>query len=256
MKIISYNVNGLRSALSKGLGEWIAAEAPDVLCLQEIKAQPDQIPQDVFENLGYECHCHSAVKKGYSGVAILTRRRPDRVVRGMGIEKYDDEGRFIRADFGEVSVASVYHPSGTSGDERQAFKMQWLDDFGRYARELLRTRPNLLLCGDYNICHRPIDIHDPIRNAASSGFLPEEREWIGTFIDGGFIDTFRHFHGEPDRYTWWSFRANARARNKGWRIDYIMASEALRDRLRGADILPDVRHSDHCPVVLELDEAP
>ena len=248
MKIISYNVNGLRSALSKGLAEWIAAEAPDVLCLQEIKAQPDQIPQDVFENLGYECHCHSAVKKGYSGVAILTRRRPDRVVRGMGIEKYDDEGRFIRADFGDVSVASVYHPSGTSGDERQAFKMQWLDDF--------RTRPNLLLCGDYNICHRPIDIHDPIRNAASSGFLPEEREWIGTFIDGGFIDTFRHFHGEPDRYTWWSFRANARARNKGWRIDYIMASEALRDRLHGADILPDVRHSDHCPVVLELDERP
>ncbi|WP_300285498.1 exodeoxyribonuclease III [uncultured Alistipes sp.] len=256
MKIISYNVNGLRSALSKGLGEWIAAEAPDVLCLQEIKAQPDQIPQDVFENLGYECHCHSAVKKGYSGVAILTRRRPDRVVRGMGIERYDAEGRFIRADFGEVSVASVYHPSGTSGDERQAFKMQWLDDFGRYARELLRTRPKLVLCGDYNICHRPIDIHDPIRNAASSGFLPEEREWIGTFIDGGFIDTFRHFHGEPDRYTWWSFRANARARNKGWRIDYIMASEALRDRLHGADILPDVRHSDHCPVALELDEAP
>lgn len=253
MKIITYNVNGLRSALSKGLADWIAAEAPDVLCLQETKAQPEQIPSDIFENLGYECHYHSAVKKGYSGVAILSRPKPDRVIQGMGIERYDAEGRFLRADYGDLSVVSVYHPSGTSGDERQAFKMQWLDDFDRYVRELLATRPNLILCGDYNICHRPIDIHDPIRNATNSGFLPEEREWIGRFIDSGFIDTFRMFHSEPDRYTWWSFRANARANNKGWRIDYIMAAEALRNRLRGADILPDVRHSDHCPAVLELD---
>ena len=176
MKIVTYNVNGLRSALSKGLTDWIAAERPDILCLQETKAQPEQIPTLELEALGYRCYFFSAVKKGYSGVAILTRREPDRVAAGMGIEKYDAEGRFLRADYGELSVVSVYHPSGTSGDERQAFKMQWLEDFQRYVSELVKERPQLILCGDYNICHRPIDIHDPVRNASSSGFLPEERE--------------------------------------------------------------------------------
>lgn len=228
MKIVTYNVNGLRSALSKGLTDWIAAERPDILCLQETKAQPEQIPTLELEALGYRCYFFSAVKKGYSGVAILTRREPDRVAAGMGIEKYDAEGRFLRADYGELSVVSVYHPSGTSGDERQAFKMQWLEDFQRYVSELVKERPQLILCGDYNICHRPIDIHDPVRNASSSGFLPEEREWMSRFLDSGFIDTFRLFNHEPNQYTWWSFRANARANNKGWRIDYAMASEAAR----------------------------
>lgn len=252
MKIITYNVNGLRSALSKGFAEWVAAERPDVLCLQETKAQPEQIPVGEFERLGYRCHFHSAVKKGYSGVAILTRPEPDRVVAGMGIDRYDAEGRFLRADYGDLSVVSVYHPSGTTGPERQAFKMQWLADFRQYVHELLRERPKLILCGDFNICHRPIDIHDPVRNATSSGFLPEEREWIGEFIDSGFIDTFRLFHSGPGHYTWWSFRANARANNKGWRIDYAMASEPLRPLLRDAYILPDARHSDHCPQALLL----
>jgi len=185
-------------------------------------------------------------------VAILTRREPDRVAAGMGIEKYDAEGRFLRADYGELSVVSVYHPSGTSGDERQTFKMQWLEDFQRYVSELVKERPQLILCGDYNICHRPIDIHDPVRNASSSGFLPEEREWMSRFLDSGFIDTFRLFNHEPNQYTWWSFRANARANNKGWRIDYAMASEAARPLLKNAWLLPDVRHSDHCPAVLEI----
>ena len=252
MKIVTYNVNGLRSALSKGLTDWIAAERPDILCLQETKAQPEQIPTLELEVLGYRCYFFSAVKKGYSGVAILTRREPDRVAAGMGIEKYDAEGRFLRADYGELSVVSVYHPSGTSGDERQAFKMQWLEDFQRYVSELVKERPQLILCGDYNICHRPIDIHDPVRNAASSGFLPEEREWMSRFLDSGFIDTFRLFNHEPNQYTWWSFRANARANNKGWRIDYAMASEAARRVLKNAWLLPDVRHSDHCPAVLEI----
>ena len=247
MKIVTYNVNGLRSALSKGLTDWIAAERPDILCLQETKAQPEQIPTLELEALGYRCYFFSAVKKGYSGVAILTRREPDRVAAGMGIEKYDAEGRFLRADYGELSVVSVYHPSGTSGDERQAFKMQWLEDFQRYVSELVKERPQLILCGDYNICHRPIDIHDPVRNASSSGFLPEEREWMSRFID-----TFRLFNHEPNQYTWWSFRANARANNKGWRIDYAMASEAARPLLKNAWLLPDVRHSDHCPAVLEI----
>ena len=252
MRIVTYNVNGLRSALSKGLTDWIAAERPDILCLQETKAQPEQIPTLELEALGYRCYFFSAVKKGYSGVAILTRREPDRVAAGMGIEKYDAEGRFLRADYGELSVVSVYHPSGTSGDERQTFKMQWLEDFQRYVSELVKERPQLILCGDYNICHRPIDIHDPVRNAASSGFLPEEREWMSRFLDGGYIDTFRLFNHEPNQYTWWSFRANARANNKGWRIDYAMASEAARPLLKNAWLLPDVRHSDHCPAVLEI----
>ena len=253
MKIVTYNVNGIRSAIGKGLCDWIADERPDVLCLQETKAQPEQIPSEAFERMGYRCHYFSAVKKGYSGVAILTLCEPDRVVPGMGIERYDSEGRFLSADYGDLSVVSVYHPSGTSGDERQAFKMRWLDDFSDYVSRLLETRPKLILCGDFNICHRPIDIHDPVRNATVSGFLPEEREWIGRFIDGGFIDTLRFFHPEPHLYTWWSFRANARANNKGWRIDYAMASEAVRPMLRDARILPDVRHSDHCPMLLEID---
>lgn len=252
MKIISYNVNGLRSALSKGLTGWIAAERPDILCLQETKAQPDQIPTLELEALGYRCYFFSAVKKGYSGVAILTRREPDRVVYGMGIEKYDAEGRFLRADYGDLSVVSVYHPSGTTGDLRQAFKMQWLADFQQYVSELVKERPQLILCGDFNICHRPIDIHDPVRNAKSSGFLPEEREWMSRFLDSGFTDTFRLFNSEPGQYTWWSFRANARANNKGWRIDYAMASEAARPLLKNARLLPEVRYSDHCPVVLEI----
>ena len=252
MKIITYNVNGLRAALAKGFTDWLAAEQPDVLCLQETKAQPEQIPTLEFEALGYKSYFFSAKKKGYSGVAILTRREPDHVEYGMGMPVYDDEGRFIRADYGALSIVSVYHPSGTSGDERQAFKMQWLADFERYVHELQRTRPYLVLCGDYNICHRPIDIHDPVRNANNSGFLPEEREWIDHFINSGFIDTFRYFHDEPGQYSWWSYRFNARKNNKGWRIDYCMATRNLESRLRDARILMDVVHSDHCPCLLEM----
>ena len=219
------------------------------------KAQPDQIPTLEFEALGYKSYFFSAKKKGYSGVAILTRVVADHVEYGMGIPAYDDEGRFIRADYGDLSVVSVYHPSGTTGDERQAFKMKWLEDFQHYIGELKKVRPNLILCGDYNICHRPIDIHDPVRNATNSGFLPEEREWIGGFIDTGFIDTFRYFHPEEaGKYSWWSYRFNARANNKGWRIDYCMASESLKSRLKDAYILPEVYHSDHCPCVLVIGE--
>ncbi len=252
MNIITYNVNGIRAAIGKGLLEWLEHTAPDVLCLQETKAQPEQIPIWEFQELGYQCYPFSAQKKGYSGVAILTRRQPDKVVAGMGIPAYDAEGRFIRADFGDVSVVSVYHPSGTSGDERQAFKMQWLNDFQDYTRQLQQERPKLILCGDYNICHRPIDIHDPIRNATHSGFLPEERAWMEQFLQSGYIDTFRHFNQQPHQYTWWSFRANAREKNLGWRIDYNMATANLENRLKRSVILSEARHSDHCPVLLEI----
>jgi exodeoxyribonuclease III len=253
MKIITYNVNGLRAAIGKGFIEWLKIVNPDIICLQETKAQPDQIPVLEFEEAGYQCFMHSAEKKGYSGVAILTKPKPDHVHYGLGVEKYDREGRFLRADYGNVSVISVYHPSGTTGDERQSFKMMWLEDFLLYIGELKKIRPNLVICGDYNICHKPIDIHDPVRNAHSSGFLPEEREWVSRFIDSGFIDSFRYFNQEPKQYTWWSFRANARSKNLGWRIDYNMVSNPLENNLKRSVILPDAKHSDHCPVLLEIE---
>jgi len=252
-RIISYNVNGIRAAIKKGFLEWLAAIDVDIVCLQETKAQPDQIPLFDIEALGYRSYWFSAQKKGYSGVAILSKETPDNVEYGMGIQKYDDEGRFIRADYGDISVVSVYHPSGSSGDVRQAFKIEWLDDYQDYIDKLKNDRPNLILSGDYNICHKPIDIHDPVRNAKSSGFLPEEREWISRFIESGFIDTFRYFNEEPHQYSWWSYRANARAKNLGWRIDYHMASIGLETKLKRALILPEAHHSDHCPILLEIE---
>ncbi len=252
-KIITYNVNGIRSAMSKGWLDWVKVVNPDIICLQELKAQPEQLPLLEFQEAGYTCYCETAVKKGYSGVAILTKEIPDKVINGIGIQKYDNEGRFIRADYGDISVISVYHPSGSSGGERQEFKMTWLADFQQYINELKKERPNLIIAGDYNICHKPIDIHDPIRNAKSSGFLPEEREWIGNFIDSGFVDAFRAFNSEPHQYTWWSFRTKARDRNLGWRIDYSMVSQSIADKMKRSVILPEAVHSDHCPVLLEID---
>ena len=252
MKIISYNVNGIRAAINKGFLDWLKTEAPDVICLQEIKAMHEQIPLMDFEALGYHHFWFPAQKKGYSGTAVLSKTQPDNVVYGMNLPQYDNEGRFLRADFGELSVVSIYHPSGSSGDERQAFKMQWLGDFQDYVLNLRKERPNLILSGDYNICHQAIDIHDPVRNATVSGFLPEEREWMSGFLEQGFIDSFRQLNKGPHNYSWWSYRANARANNKGWRIDYHMLSENLLPALKSASILPDVKHSDHCPVVVEL----
>lgn len=252
-KIVSYNVNGIRAAMKKGFIDWMKSVDADIICIQETKAQPDQIPVFEFTEAGYHTYVYSAQKKGYSGVAIITKEEPDHVEYGIGIQKYDFEGRVIRADYGDVSVISVYHPSGSSGDLRQAFKMEWLEDFLNYINELKKTRPNLIISGDYNICHKPIDIHDPVRNKNSSGFLPEEREWVTKFIDSGFIDSFRYFNDEPHHYTWWSYRANARAKNLGWRIDYHMVTESLKEKLRRAVILPTAMHSDHCPLVVELD---
>lgn len=239
--------------MNKGFVDWLKACKPDVVCLQELKAQPDQINVQAFEALGYHHYWHAAQKKGYSGVAILSKQKPDHVEIGCGNKKYDDEGRIIRADIGNTSIMSVYLPSGTTGDERQAFKMECLADFDIYIAKLKKQNPNLIICGDYNICHQPIDIHNPISNKNSSGFLPEEREWIGKFIDSGFIDSFRHFNKEPHHYTWWSQRANSRAKNLGWRIDYQMVSEGLKKNLREAKILPEAKHSDHCPSLIEID---
>jgi exodeoxyribonuclease-3 len=254
LKILSYNVNGLRAAVRKGLIPWLSREKPDVLCLQEIKLLPHQFPAGAFEDIGYEAHLFPAQKKGYSGVAILCRTTPDRVVRGMGIERYDDEGRFLRADFGHLSVVSAYHPSGTSGDERQEFKMRWLEDFFGCILQLRKERPRLVLCGDYNICHEEIDIHNPATHGNVSGFLPEERRWMSRFLDAGFIDTFRRLHPQQQAFSWWDYRTHARDDNKGWRIDYCLVSDPLAPFIRQASILKEAVHSDHCPVSLILDE--
>jgi exodeoxyribonuclease III len=252
-KIISYNVNGIRAAMNKGWIEWLEAVSADIVCLQEVKAEPSQFDVTLLEKIGYKHYWHPAQKKGYSGVAILSKIEPDKVEIGCGIEKYDLEGRVIRADFGDVSVISVYMPSGSSGDLRQAFKMEWLEDFTNYIKELKKERPKLIISGDYNICHKHIDIHNPKSNANTSGFLPEEREWFDRFVETGFVDSFRHFNAEPHQYSWWSYRAGARGKNLGWRIDYNMVTENLAANLKRSVILPDAIHSDHCPVLVEID---
>lgn len=253
MKIISYNVNGIRAAINKGLVEWLGQANPDVICLQEIKASPDQFDTGVFEELGYKYnYWYPAVKKGYSGVAILSKVEPKKVVYGTGIDYMDIEGRHLRADFENFSVMSLYLPSGTN-ILRLDHKLKFMADFQEYVDELKKEHPNLIICGDYNICHQEIDIHDPVRLKNKSGFLPVEREWIDSFMKSGFIDSFRHFNSEPHQYSWWSYRAGARGKNKGWRIDYCLVSNPLEERLKRAVILPEAKHSDHCPVLVELE---
>ena len=251
MKIISYNVNGIRAAMRKGLIEWLEQANPDVLCIQETKANKDQVELELIEAAGYHHYWFSAEKKGYSGVAIFSKVKPNHIEYGTGISHMDFEGRSIRLDFDDFSVMSVYLPSG-SNDARVAHKFMFMDDFMDYINVLKAEIPNLVICGDYNICHQAIDIHDPVRNKNVSGFLPEERDWIARFMDSGFIDSFRHFNKDPHHYTWWSYRANSRANNKGWRIDYNMVSQPLQENLKRAVILPEAKHSDHCPHLVEL----
>ncbi|SFR37941.1 exodeoxyribonuclease-3 [Robiginitalea myxolifaciens] len=254
MKIASYNVNGIRAALGKGFLNWLQQADPDVICLQEIKAMKEQLELEVFEKAGYPYHYwFSAEKKGYSGVAILSKKRPDHVEYGTGIDYMDREGRNLRADFNGLSVMSLYLPSGTN-IARLEHKLQYMADFQQYIDRLREEKPNLVILGDYNICHQAIDIHDPVRNKNVSGFLPVEREWIGNFIASGFIDSFRYFNTAPHHYTWWSYRANSRAKNKGWRLDYAMVSEALEQQLKRSVILPQAVHSDHCPILVELEK--
>ena len=252
MKIISYNVNGIRAALKKGFIDWLKSANPDVICLQEIKAQEDQLDLSIFEAAGYSYnYWFSAQKKGYSGVAILSKTKPNNVVFGTGIESMDFEGRNLRADFDGVSVMSLYLPSGTNL-ARLEHKLKYMDLFQDYINTLKKDVPNLIICGDYNICHKAIDIHDPVRNKNVSGFLPEERAWMSQFLKSGFVDAFREFNSEPHNYSWWSYRANSRANNKGWRLDYTLVSLPLQEKLKRAVILSEAVHSDHCPVLVEL----
>ena len=251
MKIISYNVNGIRAAIKKGFLEWLKAANPDIICIQETKANKEQVPSEGFDLAGYPYqYWFSAQKKGYSGVAIFCKEKPNHIAYGTGIETMDFEGRNLRVDFDNVSVMSMYLPSGTN-QARLDFKFSYMAQIQDYLINLKKQIPNLIVCGDYNICHEAIDIHNP-KMKGVSGFLPEERQWIGDFINNGFIDSFRHLNKEPHHYSWWSYRANSRANNKGWRIDYNMVSLPLKDAISRAFILPDAKHSDHCPIGVEL----
>jgi exodeoxyribonuclease-3 len=250
MKLISYNLNGIRSALGKNLMDWLKSEVPDIFCVQETKAQPDQTSSPLFEEMGYKCYWHSAIRRGYSGTGIVSKIAFDNVTFGIGIEKFDAEGRLIRADFNDKTLICSYFPSGTMGDIRQEFKMDYLYAFTKYIKKLRAERPNLIITGDFNICHKHIDINNPEKHVNVSGFLPEERQWFDEFIELGFVDTFREFCRDGERYSWWSYRSGARQRNMGWRIDYFLVSENMKNQLVGADILDTIVHSDHCPVKL------
>ncbi len=250
--LVSYNVNGLRSAIGKNFLDWLAQQQPDILCLQEIKAQPEDLSLAEIAALGYHCYWHAAEKKGYSGVATWSKRPARRVLAGCGIAEYDREGRILRTDFDGWTLLNCYFPSGTTGDERQAFKMKFLDDFFSWIDRLKAEQPNLIVAGDFNIAHTERDIHDPKGNRKSSGFLPEERAWMSRWFANGFVDAFRFKHPDRIEYSWWTFRANARANNKGWRIDYFSVSPSLAENIVDVRHLSEVVHSDHCPVWMQM----
>jgi exodeoxyribonuclease-3 len=253
MKIVSYNVNGIRAALKKGFAEWLAANDFEIVCVQETKATRDQVDLSELEALGYQSVWHSAQKKGYSGVATFYKIEPLQTVAGMSLEKYDMEGRVLLTHFGDFTVLNCYFPSGTTGDIRQAVKMDFLADFQTWIDTLKVTYPNLIIVGDYNIAHSESDIHDPKRNKDKTGFLPEEREWMTNWFASGFTDAFRYARPDEVQYSWWSYRAGARAKNKGWRIDYQSVADSICSCIQDAYQLKDVVHSDHCPVVLEIE---
>ena len=252
-KILSYNVNGLRAASNKGLFDWLRTENPDIICIQEIKLQKGQFDVKIIESLGYHHYWHYALKKGYSGVAIFSKDKPIEIIEGIGMPEYDNEGRFIMAKYEKFGLISTYFPSGTTGDIRQTFKMRWLDDFLTYVSKIRNSHDKIIISGDYNICHKPIDINHPERHETYSGFLPEERAWMDKFVAQGFVDSFRIFNQNPDQYSWWSYRAGTREKNLGWRIDYHIVTESMKPMLKSASILNQAHHSDHCPVSVEID---
>ena len=254
MKIVSYNVNGIRAAIKKGLIDWLTEYPVDVFCVQETKANKEDVDLSLFTALGYHVSWYSAQKKGYSGVAIFSKTKPDKVTFGNGYYLSDFEGRVVRVDMGDLTIVNAYFPSGTSGDERQSYKYQWLDEMHLWLQQLRKERPNIILAGDYNIAYRDIDIHDPKGNKKSSGFLPEEKQWMESFLEAGWVDSFRKINPTTvGAYSWWSQRfPSVRLQNKGWRIDYLCTTDAIADRIYDASILPLIKHSDHCPIVLDL----
>lgn len=253
MKVVSFNVNGIRAAQKKGFEDWLQQEQFDIIGLQETKAWPEQVDISKIEDLGYQMHWVNAEKKGYSGVALICKEQPKHIELESGIDLFDTEGRVILAQFEQFTVINAYFPSGTTGDIRQDVKYEFLEKFFQYLDQKRQEFGPILVMGDYNICHKAIDIHNPKNNKNTSGFLPEERAWMDQYFENGMIDTFRKFHPEtPDKYSWWSYRAGSRAKNKGWRIDYIAASQDLDPFIYSADILSEVVMSDHCPILTEL----
>lgn len=254
MRIMTFNCNGIRAAARKGFFDWLAGCEVDVVCLQETKAQIDQLTDPVFHPEGFHCHYFDAVKKGYSGTALYCRREPKNISRGLGFEIADTEGRYLQADFNGFSVASLYLPSGSSGEERQARKFAFMDDYMKHMKQLRKQGQEFVICGDWNICHKQIDLKNWRPNQKNSGFLPEERQWLDVLYDNvGYVDAFRQVNQEADQYSWWSNRGQARANNVGWRLDYQVVTPGLADKVKSAEIYTAENFSDHAPVILEYD---
>ncbi len=253
MLLYSWNVNGIRAATRKGFVQWLQEVSPDVVCLQEVKAEVNQVPKELLEVEGYHMEWNPAQRKGYSGVATFSKKKPKAVIRGMGVERFDTEGRILHHEFPKFDLFNVYFPNGTSGPERLQYKMEFYDAFLNHCEELRKEGRKLIICGDVNTAHQAIDLRNPKQNEKNSGFLPEERAWVDHFISHGYVDTFRTLHpDEPDHYSWWTYRANARERNVGWRIDYFFVTEDLVKQVKDAFITPAVLGSDHCPIGLHL----
>ena len=254
MKVVALNVNGIRSAASKGLYRWLLAQRADVVCLQELKAQEADLDHSMRAPKGYAGFFSVAEKKGYSGVALYSRRSPDAVVKGFGVREFDAEGRYLEARFGKLSVVSVYLPSGSSGPHRQESKFRFLETFLPQLRKLMASGREVILCGDWNIAHKEIDLKNWRSNRKNSGFLPEEREWLTHMIEQvGFVDVFRRLNAKPEQYTWWSNRGQAWAKNVGWRIDYQIATPGIAAKAKRAAIFKDRRFSDHAPLTIDYD---
>ncbi len=255
MRVMTFNCNGVRSAARKGFFDWLAACDVDVVCLQETRAQAAQLRDPVFFPDGYHCHYYDARRKGYAGTALFCRERPARVRRGLGFEIADEEGRHIQADFAGYSVASLYLPSGSAGEERQARKLAFMERYMEHLRRLARRgRREYIICGDWNICHKEIDLKNWRANQKNSGFLPEERRWLDTLYDElGYVDAFRVVNQEAEQYSWWSNRGRAREKNVGWRLDYHVVTPGLGDRVVDAAIYTERNFSDHAPVILQYD---
>jgi len=253
MRIISWNVNGIRAISKKGFHEWLKKESPDILCLQETKADPGQLTKDLLEPEGYHTYWASAQKKGYSGVAVFTKEKPRKVDPGLGIELFDSEGRTLVLDYGPFVLYNIYYPNGGSGNKRVPFKMEFYDAFFKHIEKLRKAGKKIIVCGDVNTAHTEIDLARPKENEKTTGFLPEERAWVSRFVDAGYIDTFRHFNKEPGHYTWWDYKTKARERNIGWRIDYFFVTENLLPHLKEAFILHEMMGSDHCPLGIRVE---
>ena len=252
MRIFSWNVNGLRAVVKKGFFDWLESEGPDVVCLQEIKARTEDLDEKILNPKGYHAFWNPAERKGYSGVAIFTKKKPVAVHLGLGIERFDCEGRILRIEFKDFDLFSVYFPNGTSGEERLQYKMEFYDAFLDHCEELRGQGRELVITGDVNTAHKPIDLKNPKANQKNSGFLTEERAWVDKFIEHGYVDSFRAFNEDPDQYTWWSYRFNVRAKNVGWRIDYFFVTEGLMKKVKDSFITPEVMGSDHCPIGLDI----